>query len=197
MPKLWMAIDFEPSMIKQLKNFWVIDGDINRNFNIDALNSLEWEIDILNYVKPYLRKKYTTVDVGGNIGCQTSFFQKHSGVVVSYEPNPEAFQCLTRNCLSSINYQLALGNEMAETYLTIEHEDTGLCHIASDDDDCRESDSTSVSIVTLDEHYKTWYNPDYPIGFIKIDVEGFEPQVLNGAEEVISKFHPVLFIEVF
>jgi len=34
------------------------------------------------------------------------------------------------------------------------------------------------------------------IDFIKIDVEGFEPEVLLGGETVIEKFHPWLYVEI-
>ena len=35
-----------------------------------------------------------------------------------------------------------------------------------------------------------------PVGFIKIDVEGFEAEVLAGAAELIRRDHPVLVIEM-
>jgi hypothetical protein len=34
------------------------------------------------------------------------------------------------------------------------------------------------------------------IDFIKIDVEGFEPEVLLGGASVIEKFHPWLYVEI-
>jgi len=36
----------------------------------------------------------------------------------------------------------------------------------------------------------------YPVGVIKIDVEGAEAHVLRGAKEVISRDKPTLFVEL-
>ncbi len=55
------------------------------------------------------------------------------------------------------------------------------------------TDSTTglmVQTSTLDSH--NLENVD----FIKIDVEGYEPEVLQGAERTITTYNPVLFIEV-
>ena len=38
--------------------------------------------------------------------------------------------------------------------------------------------------------------PDEPIGFVKIDVEGYELKVLNGATELLQTFRPNLQIEI-
>jgi len=46
----------------------------------------------------------------------------------------------------------------------------------------------------LDDYVKE--NNINDIGFIKIDVEGFETHVLEGGFETLNKFKPVLFIEV-
>ena len=34
-----------------------------------------------------------------------------------------------------------------------------------------------------------------PVDFIKIDVEGYEPFVLDGAKQIIEKYHPAILIE--
>jgi hypothetical protein len=47
-----------------------------------------------------------------------------------------------------------------------------------------------VDVVTLDS-----LPLDKPVSFIKIDVEGGELDVLKGAEKLLLKQHPALFIE--
>jgi FkbM family methyltransferase len=51
-----------------------------------------------------------------------------------------------------------------------------------------------VQIVSLDEWIKN-KNVQH-IDLIKMDVEGFEYNVLKGAEKTLEKFHPILFIEL-
>lgn len=50
--------------------------------------------------------------------------------------------------------------------------------------------NTEVPIHTLDSYDLK------DVDFIKIDVEGFEPKVLMGAEQTIKKYWPVLCIEI-
>jgi glycosyltransferase involved in cell wall biosynthesis len=54
------------------------------------------------------------------------------------------------------------------------------------------ADTGTVPVVTLDRIAEGWDRLD----FIKIDVEGMEPAVLDGAKGVIEKFHPTMLIEV-
>jgi hypothetical protein len=51
-----------------------------------------------------------------------------------------------------------------------------------------------VTTLTLDDYYSK--NGADKISLIKVDVEGFEMKVLRGAQEVIKKFRPDLFVEV-
>jgi len=48
-----------------------------------------------------------------------------------------------------------------------------------------------VDSVSLDEYFKDRTYPDV----VKIDVEGAEGQVLEGAKDLLEKSHPTLFIE--
>jgi len=50
--------------------------------------------------------------------------------------------------------------------------------------------NTKVQIRTIDS-----YNLDN-VDFIKMDVEGYEPKVIAGAEQTIKKFWPVLCVEI-
>jgi FkbM family methyltransferase len=57
----------------------------------------------------------------------------------------------------------------------------------------KSKDSRAVAITTLDEIVRSRrFVPDV----VKIDVEGFEARVLAGASETISRFKPVLVIEI-
>jgi FkbM family methyltransferase len=50
-----------------------------------------------------------------------------------------------------------------------------------------------VSVVTLDEVSQTY---DFAPDVIKIDVEGFEASVLKGAANIVSRFKPIIIVEV-
>ncbi len=54
-------------------------------------------------------------------------------------------------------------------------------------------DSGDIEIATLDNLLRRVPN----ITLIKLDLEGFELQALEGARQTLKKHHPVLFIETF
>ena len=53
-------------------------------------------------------------------------------------------------------------------------------------------DQHQCKIVKLDDYYKDINNID----FIKIDVEGYEAYVIEGALNLIKKFKPYIYVEV-
>ncbi|MDZ4683943.1 MAG: FkbM family methyltransferase [Planctomycetaceae bacterium] len=132
----------------------------------------------------------TVVDVGANIGYTTqlaALLAGPRGKVVSFEPHPELFQLLRRNCEPLLKrsctpdlHQLALGQETGVGSLSIgesfSHND-GTSHIVSVPD----KNSIPVDIRSLDSIAR-----ELDISLLKIDVEGGEFAVLQGAELTLA-----------
>ena len=53
-----------------------------------------------------------------------------------------------------------------------------------------------INIAKLDSYIETFPYEFTQLDFLKIDTEGFEIDVLQGAKQTIEKFKPVMFIEV-
>ena len=132
------------------------------------------------------------IDVGGNIGLHTVRFAQKFQQVHSFEPTAVNFECLQKNTESFDNVTLhryGLGNE--ETVLSIKlPRDSNNCGNFSlvDFDVDTDSVEESISIVTLDSLNLA---PD----LIKIDVQGFDYNVLLGAADTIAQHRPVIIIE--
>lgn len=148
----------------------------------------------------------TIFDIGGFEGIFSLFFSKctgKNGTVFTFEPNPINFSKINTNIklnnISNIKvFNTAIGNESGTAQLTF-------------DESMRESGSlsTSVSVTStggsqrvftkevliekIDNLLKIHSLPDPD--FIKIDVEGFENDVLMGMNELIARKKPALFIE--
>lgn len=75
---------------------------------------------------------------------------------------------------------LAVGNGDGYVFMKAENE-SGRSHIANEGE--------KVWQVKLDNFIDK-------IDFLKIDTEGYELEVLKGAENLINKYHPAIFIEV-
>jgi FkbM family methyltransferase len=137
-------------------------------------------------------------DVGANVGLYTKHFTGavgEKGTVVSFEPSPRNYQELRGNCsgLPNANLQnLGLGSSEASIGFVIGDAPNGVTdHIAAPG----EKPTHQVSITTADQFVLT--NPSLAPNVVKIDVEGFETEVLRGMTTLL-KDSPLraIFVEV-
>jgi len=133
------------------------------------------------------------LDIGANIGYVTSWFACRWPRVTSFEPTLSTFECLVQNCSRP---HIRLHN------LGISDVNGELCFAISD------AKPDQNQIIT-DEHRlrKRWGVTRIPVrridsfGFrtvdmIKIDVEGHEYQVVQGALRTIQRCRPAVMVEI-
>jgi len=145
----------------------------------------------------------TIIDVGGYIGMHAMFFARavgETGKVITLEPNPRNYEELDHNVrLNNFNnitcMQIGLGKNQERLDLITDPIYPARGSVAkSGAADQRETRVFNVQIFPLDSLVKTdkLPRPD----FIKVDVEGFELDVLYGMVETIDTYKPHLFIEI-
>ena len=131
------------------------------------------------------------IDVGANIGIHTvelAMAVGAAGRVIAFEPESRSFDLLVRNLsrngvVNTSVEKIALGNHSGRGRLAVHASNLGDHRIL------REAESTSepfqdVQIATLDD-FCLPLGPN-AVSLIKIDVQGFEGQVLQGAEATID-----------
>lgn len=133
----------------------------------------------------YVPTKGVVVQAGGNCGQYIKQYAEIFDRVYTFEPDPVNFLCLTLNCQKTnvFKYQACVGNERNLVELNVNEADVGATHI--------------------DPNKKTGLIPTFKIDdlnldrcdLIQLDTEGFEYFGLQGAEETINRFRPVLSIE--
>ena len=154
-------------------------------------------------------KNLESVDVGVYRGVYTYKLSKISKHVHSFEPNPLLFSYLNKNLKKLAKnitlYENALSNVSSivdlkvpkrfNTFNKKNYEEMYKLGAATihKKNLLNNQDFTTFKIRTkkLDDVL-----PDNKIGFIKIDVEGHEENVLNGAVKIIKKNKPVLLVEI-
>lgn len=127
----------------------------------------------------------TVIDVGACLGDHTTFYLEcvgEKGTVIAIEPHPDSFECLKHNCPKATLINAAASDSEGYVRL-IPNANVGASHLVKDD-------CGSIKTITIDS-----LNIER-CDFIKIDVEGFEVHVLQGAKDTISRTRPVMMIEV-
>ena len=171
----------------------VIEGDTYLSQEIIDKKRLDVAKDFLEQFHKYIPTRGIVFDVGASLGDYTMTFLEMvgpSGLVVAFEPNLEVYECLKFN-LSAYNnkilYDCGLGKEIiANASIERDSNNIGASRLVLD------GQGTSC-IRSLDS---IAYKCSRPIDFLKIDAEGFEPMILDGAHWTLEIFRPVMLIEV-
>lgn len=149
---------------------------------------------LFEFLKPLLPAfaKGTALDIGANIGNHALYFGKRFQQVHAFEPNPHTFELLRFNAQWSPHVQVhpfGLGNERGAFDLIENSTNVGGSSILIGDKG--RDNVVSINIQTLDESAIDTTD----LCFVKIDVEGFEAQVIQGGAHTLRLRQPVVVLE--
>ena len=165
------------NVMPEANSFWVLYGQHTKpTYLEDAGNGQQAQRDAaLQYIKQWR----VCLDIGSNIGQWTRPLSKKFESVVCFEPNPNFRECFEKNIQEKNVLLWPYGLSDKEHKAKQDFNSTVL-HEEDGDIDCRTLDSFGLTNVD----------------FVKIDVDGFEIPLLNGARETLSKNDPVINIEM-
>lgn len=161
-----------------------------------TLNEPSWT-NLLKLVK----SDFIVWDVGANIGYLTLNFARvcPQGCVYAFEPDSVSFdrlrQNINQNTFSNISItQQALGaRREVVTLYKLYHNNPGANRILLSGK--QRGYATEKVEVTTGDILMVQLN-SHRLDVLKIDVEGFELFVLKGAQGLVQKFRPILFVEL-
>lgn len=145
------------------------------------------------FLKHYLRRKDVFFDVGANIGLYSILARKFvgtKGVVHSFEPTLEIYNRLSRNILLNkyrnvFSHNIALSNTCGYLDFNISHDGYDAWNSLGYPSAGNVITKTTVWADTLDNLIQEYQINK--VDLIKIDVEGWEIQVLQGGSKYFSK----------
>jgi FkbM family methyltransferase len=159
-----------------------------------------FEDHILDYIRSLYPDQKAIIDIGAMIGNHTQYFARFLtySQIIAFEPIQENFKFLTLNTEEYpyiIRYNKALSNYNGKVTLEKNKQNWGMHGVqyppdltwntGAYDPESREE----VECITLDSLELQ------DVTLIKIDVELYEPQVLEGAAQTIARCKPLIVIE--
>lgn len=166
---------------------WILDEDSHVSRWVRETGRLDHDRTVDELVKLIKPGDYV-VDAGANIGSHTIAYLRAvgpAGMVVCYEPNPDAFACLTENCPEARLYEAGLSDRYSDGEHKLNYQDNvGASYLEP-------HTGGHVQLRALDDNWDR-----ARCDFIKLDVEGWEHRALLGAARTIKTFKPILFVEI-
>ncbi|MCB0762388.1 MAG: FkbM family methyltransferase [Flavobacteriales bacterium] len=159
-----------------------------------------YEFGLLEWLYHHLQSGDHVMDIGANIGLislTAAVVVGKNGSVTAFEPHPNTRACLERNIrlngFSNVEVS-SYGLGAVESKLAM-HEEVGNRGGATLDDTAFESEgSLEIEVMALDTFVER--HAIDRLDLIKIDVEGWELQVLLGAKKTLQRFRPKLIVEI-
>jgi len=165
------------------------------------------EIFLTDFIINYLKIGDVFIDGGANIGYYSLLASKivgNNGQVYSFEPTPRIYSILKNNLKRKKNahpYRVALLDENKMINFT----DFGLKHSLYNSvnelpenhiakKESKDINNIIVETKTIDRFCK---NHNLKPDFIKLDIEGSESRAILGAKKIISKYKPIIAMEIW
>jgi FkbM family methyltransferase len=172
------------------KLYWILEDDDVISNNIVWTGY--WEKWLTDRAIPRIKPNTNVIDIGANIGTWTIPMSKIATNVYAFEPATHIYQQLNANlfinqCYNVETYKVALSNiNYKDVYMkTPDPSNLGMTRIVD------EKTNIVAKTRTLDSYNLT------NISLIKIDVEGHEYDVFEGARETIIREKPIVYFETW
>ena len=132
------------------------------------------------------------IDIGAHVGIWSRRLSEDFSEVICFEPLAKHIECHKMNCEKLDNvtlFECALSDRETESVMTTKDNNSGMSSLHPSN--FRNKSEEVVQTKTIDSF-------DFPkMDFMKIDVEGWEEQVILGGLETIKKYNPKIYIEIW
>ena len=175
----WWLPDSDKHIAEKLKE----QSPVNRGYDYQT----QQRDYALSFSLKYASRSKVALDIGAHVGLWSVDMANHFKELICFEPIKESGECLIKNMADRniTNYRLhdcALGSDFGTVKLNTNDDNSGNPFVDNNGDE-------EARIKTLDSF---GYGL---IDFIKIDVEGYELEVLKGGEHTIKLCKPIIVIE--
>ena len=178
------------------KEFSVYLGHDDVSLFISIFGS--YESEVLDVLKKLINKKCknkTFLDIGAHIGNYSILLEPYFKNVISFEPNPDTFRVLDFNCFNQTKitcHRLALSHIKGWCDFKQIELNAGKSHL-----NVPQKNSTKELLIKVECNTLDNLLPELgEVGLIKIDVEGHEKSILEGAKVFVQTNKPIIIMEL-
>lgn len=179
-----------PPFIKLVDDYWWVLAEDNAiTLEAEKAKTIKWDKEPFQKILAALhrRPRGQVLDAGAFIGDSTRWFIDAGFPTLAFEVQRDAFLCLLRNCPESINFNFPVGN--GERVFVDSHPAGNLG--ARSVIGTTRLETAGIPTLRLDD-----LDLQSNVALIKLDVEGWEPNVLEGARKLIEAQKPLVVVEV-
>ncbi len=166
------------SVVANENSFWVLYRQHDKPTFLDDASNGAQQLQRDAALK-YIKQWRVCLDIGSNIGQWTRPLARKFKSVVCFEPNPNFRECFSMN---------------------IEENNVVLWPVGLSDKEHKAKQGFNSTVLLYEEgeiHCRTLDSFGLTnVDFVKIDVDGFEIPLLNGAKDTLIKNNPVINIEM-
>lgn len=182
--------------MKIIRGIYLPDADNHFQFHLEAGPEFAGKGSYqMNKIEAALRvtpaeRRRVAIDVGAHVGLWSRVLSHHFAEVIAFEPMPHLQECFlanTADCENVVLQYTAVSDNAGAVRLERVQENSGNCHVSND-----AWGGDVVESVTLDGVLS---RIAHKVDLIKIDVEGWELHVVEGARELITNARPVIVVE--
>jgi FkbM family methyltransferase len=180
----------------QHQDIWLPDGE--KHF-VDWMNSSgeivdgkgTYQIKKFRAAMEYVKNFRVAVDVGAHVGLWSMQLAQRFDNVIAFEPVAAFRECFVKNAwMRGVKcFPYALGAERDDVWMVYDPSDSGGTHVALGEKAAERRNEHPIEMRTLDEFELK------NVDLIKIDCEGYERQVIEGARETVDRCKPCIIVE--
>ncbi len=176
--------------MKEYLGWWFPDGEthfpkmLNKSIAKGGPARYQWQVRDRSF--RYCTNRRVALDIGANVGLWTRDLCDVFDRVIAFEPVQEFRACLERNAQkTNLTIEpIALGDTETSINMIITLDNMGHTHIdpasfGQGETPVRQLDNLNIDV----------------IDYMKIDCEGYEYQIIQGAEQTIKRCRPVIVVE--
>ena len=181
--------------MKKVFDWWLPDSDIHIAEKLEEQSPLNRGYDYqtqqrdyaLAFSLKYASRSKVALDIGAHVGLWAVDMANHFKELICFEPIKESRECLIKNMADRniTNYRIhkcALGSKSGTVKLNTNDNNSGNPYVDKNGNE-------EAQIKTLDMFGFA------KIDFIKIDVEGYEFEILKGGEHTLKVCKPIIVLE--